>query len=90
VGALNRVELCGSVDDTSSRPDVQVIMEERRRLQQDLERYRALLRLIADPQVIAGIEQLMRETLDRLAALDRERQDAATSRNPNSGRGLKP
>ena len=37
-------------------------MEYRRNLVGDLDRYGALLRLITDPQAIAALEQLIRET----------------------------
>ena len=41
-------------------------MENRRKLVGNLERYDALLRLTTDPQAISAIEQLIRETRDRL------------------------
>ena len=37
-------------------------MEDRRKLVGDLDRYGAILRLITDPQAIAALEQLIRET----------------------------
>ena len=46
-------------------------MEDRRKLLGDLKRYGAVLRLTTDPQAIAAIEQLIRETRDRLDELDR-------------------
>jgi hypothetical protein len=46
-------------------------MEDRRKLVGDLERYDALLRLTTDHQAITAIEQLIRETRDRLNELDR-------------------
>ena len=46
-------------------------MENRRKLVGDLERYDALLRLTTDHQAITAIEQLIRETRDRLNELDR-------------------
>jgi hypothetical protein len=45
-------------------------MEERRKLQHDLERYRSLLPLTTDPQAIAVLEELIRETQNRLDQLD--------------------
>jgi hypothetical protein len=38
------------------------MVEDRRKLVGDLDRYGALLRLITDPQAIAALEQLIRET----------------------------
>ena len=38
---------------------------------ENLERYDALLRLTTDPQAISAIEQLIRETRNRLNELDR-------------------
>ena len=46
-------------------------MENRRKLVGDLERYDAVLRLTTDHQAITAIEQLIRETRDRLDELDR-------------------
>jgi hypothetical protein len=46
-------------------------MEDRRKLLGDLERYGAVLRLTTDSQAIAALEQLIRETRDRLDELDR-------------------
>jgi hypothetical protein len=45
-------------------------MEHRRKLLGDLERYGALLRLTTDPKAIAALEQLIRETRNRLDELD--------------------
>ena len=45
-------------------------MEERERLLRDLERYRALLDYTTDKEAIAVIEQVIRETRDRLNQLD--------------------
>jgi hypothetical protein len=46
-------------------------MENRRKLVGNLERYDAVLRLTTDHQAITAIEQLIRETRDRLNELDR-------------------
>ena len=46
-------------------------MENRRKLVGDLERYDALLRLTTDHQAITAIEQLIRETRDRLNELEK-------------------
>jgi hypothetical protein len=46
-------------------------MEDRRKLLGDLERRSAVLRLTTDPQAITALEQLIRETRDRLDELDR-------------------
>jgi len=45
-------------------------MENRRKLLEHLERYKALLRLTIDPQALAALEQLIQETRDRLNELD--------------------
>jgi hypothetical protein len=45
-------------------------MENRRKLRHDLKRYRALLPLTTDPQAIAALEELIRETSERLDQLD--------------------
>ena len=44
--------------------------EERERLLQDLERYRAILDFATDKQATAAIEQLIRETRERLDRLE--------------------
>jgi hypothetical protein len=46
------------------------LVEDRRKLQHDLQRYRALLPFITDPQAIAAVENLIRETSERLDQLD--------------------
>jgi hypothetical protein len=45
-------------------------MENRRKLRHDLERYSALLPLTTGPQAIAALEELIRETSERLDQLD--------------------
>ena len=45
-------------------------MEDRQKLQEMLERYRTILRMTVDPQAIAALEQLIRETHARLDELD--------------------
>ena len=51
-----------------ARPAVHRFMEDRRKLQERLERYRTILRMTADPQAIAALEQLIQETRHRLEA----------------------
>ena len=46
------------------------VMENRQQLLEKLERYRTILRMTADPQAIAALEQLIRETRHRLDELD--------------------
>ena len=53
-----------------ARAAVHRFMEDRRQLLEKLERYRTILRLTADPQAIAALEQLIRETRHRLDELD--------------------
>jgi hypothetical protein len=66
-------------------------MEERRKLVGDLERYDALLRLTTDHQAITAIEQLIRETRDRLNELDRadDRSGGRITELPASASGQK-
>jgi hypothetical protein len=45
-------------------------MKDRRRLQHNLQRYRVLLPLTTDPQAIAALEELIRQTRQRLDELD--------------------
>jgi hypothetical protein len=45
-------------------------MEDRQQLLEKLERYRTILRMTADPQAIAALEQLIQEMHDRLDELD--------------------
>jgi hypothetical protein len=67
-------------------------MEDRRKLVGDLERYDALLRLTTDHQASTAIEQLIRETQDRLNELDRadDRSGGADYRTPRLGLRPKP
>ncbi len=48
------------------------VMETRQKLQATLERYYALLRLTTDPEAIAALEELIRETRNRLDELPDE------------------
>jgi hypothetical protein len=45
-------------------------MDDRQHLLEKLERYRTILRLTADPRAIAALEELIRETRNRLQKLD--------------------
>jgi hypothetical protein len=45
-------------------------MEDRQQLLEKLERYRTILRMTADPEAIAALEQLIQEMHDRLDELD--------------------
>lgn len=45
-------------------------MDDRQQLLEKLERYRTILRMTTDPQAIAALEQLIRETRHRLDELD--------------------
>ena len=45
-------------------------MDERQKLQADLKRYRTLRQLVTGQQAIACIEELIRETRDRLAQIE--------------------
>ena len=47
-------------------------MDERQKLQTDLNRYQTLRYLSNDQQAIAAIEELIRETRDRLAQIEIE------------------
>ena len=55
-------------------------MQKRRKLQRDLKRYRALLPLTSDREAIAALQELIRETRDRLNELD-----PVGNRNAESG-----
>jgi hypothetical protein len=48
----------------------EVEMDERQRLQSDLKRYRTIRDLISDERVIAVIEELIRETENRLSQIE--------------------
>jgi hypothetical protein len=73
-------EIVADLIDFLARRAVHLRMEDRRRLQHDLERYTALLPLTTDPQAIAVLEELIRETRTRLDELDAE----ITSQNVES------
>jgi hypothetical protein len=51
-------------------------MENRRKLLHDLQRYRSLLPFTTDPQAITVLEELIRETRERLDDLDRDGEAA--------------
>jgi hypothetical protein len=45
-------------------------MDERQKLQSDLKRYRTIRHLISDERVVAVIEELIRETENRLSQIE--------------------
>jgi hypothetical protein len=47
-------------------------MDERQKLQDDLDRYQTLRELVTDQPAIAAIEEQIREIRDRLAQLENE------------------
>jgi hypothetical protein len=47
-------------------------MDERQKLRADLRRYQTIRQLVTDQQVITAIEELIRETRDRLAEIEIE------------------
>ena len=56
-------------------------MNERQKLQQDLDRYQTLHYIANDQQAIAAIDEPIRETRDRLAQIKNEpSEDAVRSR----------
>ena len=54
-------------------------MDERQRMQTNLNRYQLLLELITDERALAAINALIREIGDRLAELEDGRSEAAAS-----------
>ena len=56
-------------------------MEERDELQRDCERYNTMLELTTDPDARAAIEELIRQTRDRLSKID-EADDPSRTQNP--------
>ena len=45
-------------------------MRQKQKLERELERYRALLRLVTDERAIAALKYLLSETMDRLDDLN--------------------
>jgi hypothetical protein len=56
-------------------------VEERDELQRDCERYNTMLELTTDPDARAAIEELIRQTRDRLSKID-EADDPSRTQNP--------
>ena len=56
-------------------------MEERDKLQRDCERYNTMLELTTDPDARAAIEELIRQTRDRLSKID-EADDPSRTQTP--------
>jgi len=57
--------VCTSVD----RP------EKKEKLEKDLERYNALLRLVTDARAVAALHQLIRETMERLRHINNSKNE---------------
>jgi hypothetical protein len=58
----------------------EVEMDERQKLQSDLKRYRTIRDLISDERVIAVIEELIRETENRLSQSEEQSSRGAELR----------
>jgi hypothetical protein len=55
-------------------------VEEREKLERDFERYNAMLGLTTDADALAAIEELIRQTRDRLSKID-EAEDPSRTQN---------
>jgi hypothetical protein len=73
---LTRIEFFAALIGNKPRSAVHLFMENRRKLLHDLQRYRSLLPLTTDPQAITVLEELIRETRERLDDLDRDGEAA--------------
>jgi hypothetical protein len=71
---------------------VNEFMEEHEKRQRDFERYNAILELTTDPAARAAIEDLIRQTCDRLSKIDKAKHHRPPAQNPgpspaSKGRG---
>jgi hypothetical protein len=57
-------------------------MDERQKLQHDLERYQTIRRFVTDQQASTAIEEQIRETRDRLAQIELEMGEEAPRAPP--------